>query len=66
VTVEKPGFKKIEAKHSEVVVNSSSTLNLTMQAGSVSETIEVNAGAVAIDTQNTAVTINLTDTFYTS
>jgi len=66
VTVEKPGFKKVEAKRSEVVVDSSSTLNLTLQTGSASETIEVTAEAVAIDSENTAVTTNLTDTFYNS
>jgi hypothetical protein len=66
VTVEKTGFKKLEAKQNEVVVNSSSTLNLTLQPGSASETVKVTAEAVAIDTQNTAVTTNLTDIFYNS
>jgi len=66
VTIEKAGFKKIQAHHSEVVVNSSSTLNLTMQVGNVSETVEVTAAATEIDTQSTAVTSNLTDTFYNS
>src|SRR5215472_12606842 len=66
VTVEKSGFKKVQSKHNEVVVNSSSTLNLTLQTGSVSETVEVSSSAVAIDTQNTAITTNLTDQFYNS
>ncbi len=66
VTVEKTGFKKVEAKHNEVVVNVSSTLNLSLQVGDVSEVVEVTSSAVAIDTQNTAVTTNLTDTFYNS
>ncbi len=66
VTVEKSGFKKVQAKHSEVVVNSSSTLNLSLQVGDVSEVVEVTSSAVAIDTQSTAITSNLTDTFYNS
>lgn len=66
VTVTKSGFKKVEAKHSEVVVDVSSTLNLSMQVGDVGETVEVTTEAVGIDTQNTAVTTNLTDTFYNS
>ncbi len=66
VTVEKQGFMKIQSKHNEVVVNSNSTLNLTMQTGNVSETVEVTSEAVAIDTQSTAITTNLTDTFYNS
>lgn len=66
VTVEKEGFSKLQSKHNEVVVNSSSTLNLTMQPGNVSVTVEVTTEAVGIDTQSTAVTQNLTDTFYNS
>src|SRR5260370_4878852 len=66
VTVEKKGFKRVEAKHNEVVVNSSSTLNLSLQIGNVSEVVEVTSSAVAIDTQSTAITTNLTDTFYNS
>ncbi len=66
VTVEKQGFRKMQSKHNEVVVNSSSTLNLQMVAGSVSETVEVTTEAVALDTQATNITTNLTDTFYNS
>ena len=66
VTVEKAGFSKVSSKHSEVVVNSSSTLNLTLSVGNVAETVEVTSSAVGIDTQSTAVTTNLTDTFYNS
>src|ERR1017187_8682021 len=66
VTVEKAGFKKVSAKHSEVAVNTSSTLNLTLPIGNVDTTVEVAATASEIDTQVTAVTTNLTDTFYES
>jgi len=66
VTVQKTGFKKLESKHNEVVVSSSSTLNLTLPVGSAGEVVEVNASAVSIDTQSTAITQNLTDTFYES
>lgn len=66
VTVEKQGFMKLQSKHNEVVVNSNSTLNLTLPTGSVSDTVEVTSAAIAIDTQSTAITTNLTDTFYNS
>ena len=66
VTAEKPGFKKVQSKHNEVVVNSSSTLNLAMQIGDVAEVVEVSSTAAEIDTQATAVTSNLTDSFYNS
>ncbi len=66
VTIEKPGFKKISAKHSQVVVNSSSSLNITLPIGNVDTTVEVQATAASIDTSATAVTTNLTENFYNS
>src|SRR5215467_13930853 len=66
VSVTKEGFMKLESKHNEVVVNVSSTLNLTMQVGNVGQTVEVTTSAVGIDTQSTAITTTLTDTFYNS
>lgn len=66
VAVEKPGFNSVQAMHSEVTVNSSSTLNLTLNVGNVSQTVEVNSAAVSIDTQSTAITSTLSDTFYNS
>ncbi len=66
VKVTKPGFAAVEAKHNEVTVSVASTLTLNMSIGSESTTVEVSAAAVQIDTQNTAITSNLTDTFYNS
>jgi hypothetical protein len=66
VTVQAAGFKKTESKHNEVDVNSSSTLNLSLSVGNASEVVEVSDSAVSIDTQSTAITSNLTDTFYES
>ncbi|MBT9332603.1 TonB-dependent receptor [Paracidobacterium acidisoli] len=66
VTAEKEGFKKVQSSHNEVVVGISSLLNLTLPVGDVAQTVEVNAAAVSIDTQSTAISANLTDTFYNS
>lgn len=66
VIVEKAGFGSVQAKHNEVTVSVASTLTLKMGVGNASTTVEVTAAAVQIDTQSTAVTTNLTDTFYTS
>jgi hypothetical protein len=66
VTVEAPGFKKVESKHNEVVVNVSSSLNLKLAVGSTAELVEVNASAIAINTESNAIDANLTDTFYNS
>lgn len=66
VKATKSGFSTVEARRSEVTVSVASTLTLTMGVGSEATTVEVTAAAVQIDTQNTAVTTNLTDTFYQS
>jgi len=66
VRVVKTGFAAVQAKHNEVTVGVASTLSLKLGIGSESTTVEVTAAAVQIDTQNTAVTTNLTDTFYQS
>lgn len=66
VKVKRSGFKEVESKHNQVVVNSSSSLNLTLAIGDASEVVEVSDTAVSIDTQSTAITQNLTDTFYQS
>ena len=66
VKVAKTGFAAVEARHNEVTVSVASTLSLKMGVGSESTTVEVSAAAVQIDTQSTAVTTNLTDTFYQS
>src|ERR1700761_4806806 len=66
VTAEATGFKKVESKHNEVVVNVSSTLLLKMAVGSTAELVEVNASAIPINTESNAIDANLTDTFYNS
>src|ERR1700733_11896903 len=66
VTVEAPGFKKVESKHNEIVVNVSSSLNIKLAVGSTAELVEVNASAISINTESNAIDANLTDTFYNS
>jgi hypothetical protein len=66
VTAEKAGFSTTTAKHSEVTVSVASSLNLQLAVGSESTTVEVNAEAVPVDTESTAITSALTDTFYNS
>jgi hypothetical protein len=66
VTAVASGFKKVESKHNEVVVNVSSTLTLKLAVGSTAELVEVNASAIPINTESNAIDANLTDTFYNS
>lgn len=64
VTVEKAGFQKQEAKNLEVVINKNNTVDFALTTGNVAETVEVNATTISIDTSSTAVSDNLTATFY--
>src|SRR5260370_35619144 len=64
VTVEKTGLKKVEAKHNKVVVNFSSTLNLSLQVDIASEVVEGTSSAVPIDTHATPITPNLPPTLH--
>ncbi len=64
VKVEKETFKIAEAKHVSVVINRSSNINLSLEAGAIGETVEVNANSMEVDTNSTAIGENLTDTFY--
>jgi hypothetical protein len=64
--IEKPGFQKITANDIQVVVNSNSMVNFNLHVGDVSTTVEVTSTSAAIDTTQTAITTNLTDTFYNS
>jgi hypothetical protein len=64
--VTKDGFKTAEVKSAEIVIGKTSSITLTMELGTSSTVVEVNAAAVAVDTTSTAVSSNLTDNFYSS
>ncbi len=64
--VEKTGFKTVKSNHNEVTVNVASLLNFSLPIGNTTETVEVSASAVSIDTESTAIDANLTDSFYNS
>src|SRR5688500_18388652 len=60
VTVEMQGFRKAVQKAAELRVNQTLELNIAMQLGEVSQTVEVTAGVTLLDTQsaNRAVTLD--------
>src|SRR6476646_6694358 len=64
VEVEKAGFQKQTAKNLEVIINRTQSVDFSLATGNVAETVEVNAPTVSIDTSSTAVSDNLTATFY--
>ena len=50
VTVEMRGFRKFENKNVQLLVNLPSTLNVTLEVGVASQTVEVSAQAVTLNT----------------
>jgi len=64
VKVEKQGFKATAAKAVEVAIGRTSSLRMQLAPGANTETVEVSAEAVSIDTASTASGSDLSDTFY--
>ncbi len=64
ISVEREGFSKIETKAVSVEINRVNSVNLALRTGAVAETIEVDATATSIDTGSTALSSNLTSSFY--
>ena len=64
VNVEKEGFRTAEVKGIEVSTGKTASVSVPLQPGAVSETVEVSAAAITVDTASTAIGDNLNDTFY--
>jgi hypothetical protein len=64
VSVEMKGFKTAQAKNVEVVINRVSNLNLKLELGAATETVEVSANSVEVDTGSTAIGSNLDASYY--
>ena len=64
--VEKEGFRAAILKAVNVETNKTSSVAMTLVPGIATETVEVSASAVTIDTRSTTVGANLSDNFYQS
>jgi carboxypeptidase family protein len=64
VKVEQTGFKTLNVPGVEVYVGKTSALKLSLEAGNISEVVEVTAGAAAVDTTSTAIGSNLNNQLY--
>jgi hypothetical protein len=64
VKAEKQGFKATDVKNIEVAIGRTSSLRMQLAPGAATETVEVSASAVTIDTSSTASGSDLSDTFY--
>ncbi len=66
VKVEKTGFKSEDIKDVVVVIGRAFPVNVKLEIGAASTTVEVTADAIAVDTTSTSQGANLNDQFYQS
>jgi len=64
VKVEKEGFKAADVKGIEVLINKTAAVRVVIEPGTVTETVEVSATAIAVESTSAAVTADLADTTY--
>jgi hypothetical protein len=55
LTVEMAGFRKFEHKNLQLLVNSPATVNTALEIGATSETVEVSAQAVTLNTADASI-----------
>jgi len=61
LSVEKTGFRKFEQKNLQLLINSPATVNVALEIGVTSETIEVSAQAVTLNTTDASLGIAFND-----
>jgi hypothetical protein len=66
VTVEVAGFKKFVSTNNQVVVDHTASLDVRLALGATTDMVQVQAGAVQIDTENTSLNSPISDELYQS
>lgn len=61
---EQSGFKTASVSHVEVFIGKVTALKLTLEAGDISDTIDVSGSSAAVDQSSTAVGANLSDQLF--
>jgi len=64
IKVQKTGFKVASFKSAEVLINKTTSIEVILETGQISETVEVNAAATTVDTTATSVNSDFSDDFY--
>ena len=55
LTVEMQGFRRFESKNIQLLVSSPATVNVTLEVGTTTESVEVSASAVALNTADATI-----------
>ena len=64
IKVQKTGFKVASIPATEVLINKTTSVEVTLETGEITQTVEVSAASVTIDTGNSALTSEFSDSFY--
>jgi len=66
VVVEIPGFKRFISERNQIVVDHTANLDVHLALGAATDTVQVDAGAVQIDTETTSLNAPISDELYQS
>jgi len=64
IRVQKQGFKVANIKSSEILINKTTSVEIILEAGEVSQVVEVFAASETVDTSASSVNADFADTFY--
>src|SRR5713226_5138335 len=64
VKVQKTGFKVASIKSAEVLINKTTSIEVILETGQITQVVEVVAAAVTVDTSATSVNSDFSDDFY--
>jgi hypothetical protein len=64
VRVQKAGFRVVEIKNVQVLINKTTSVDVMLETGQITQIVEVSGGAISVDTSSSSVNSNLADTFY--
>src|SRR5438105_15544867 len=64
IKVQKTGFKVANIKSAEVLINKTTSVEVILEAGEITQTVEVSAASVTVDTSSSSQNSEFADTFY--
>jgi hypothetical protein len=64
IKVQKAGFKIASIAATEVLINKTTSVEVTLETGEVTQTVEVSAATVTVDTSSNSVNSEFSDSFY--
>jgi hypothetical protein len=66
IRVQKAGFKVASFQSTEVLINKTTSVEVLLETGDLSQVVEVSAGAVTVDTTASSVNSDFSDDFYSN